>query len=73
MKPIMIVGLVLIVLGLVGLVVQGINYTSHENVVDVAGVKVTAETHKTVPIPLIAGLAALVAGVAVVIAASRKP
>lgn len=43
--------IILIVLGLVGLVVQGVTYTSERNVVDVAGMKVTAEEKKTVPIP----------------------
>jgi len=73
MKPLMILGIVLIVLGAIGLVVQGITYTTREKVVDVAGIQITAETQKTVPIPLIAGGVALVAGIAVVVVASRKP
>jgi len=73
MKPLMILGIVLIVLGAVGLVVQGITYTTREKVVDVAGIQITAETQKTIPIPLIAGGVALVAGIAVVVVASRKP
>jgi hypothetical protein len=72
MKPIVIVGIVLIVLGIVGLVIQGINYTSRETVADVAGVKVFTETHKTIPIPLIAGLGALVAGVVLVVVGAKK-
>jgi len=73
MKPLMILGIVLIILGAIGLVVQGITYTTREKVVDVAGIQITAETQKTIPIPLIAGGAALAAGIGVVVVASRKP
>jgi len=73
MKPKMIIGIVLIVLGTIGLVVQGITYTTREKVVDVAGIQISAETQKTVPVPLIAGGVALAAGIAVVVVASRKP
>jgi len=74
MKPLMILGIVLIILGAIGLVVQGVTYTTREKVVDVPGIiQVSAETQKTVPIPLIAGGVALVAGIAVVVVASKKP
>jgi hypothetical protein len=73
MKPTMIIGIVLILLGAIGLVVQGITYTTREKLVDVAGIQISAETQKTVPVPLIAGGVALAAGIAVVVVASRKP
>jgi hypothetical protein len=73
MKPLMILGIVLIVLGAIGLGVQGMTYTTREKVVDVAGIQISAETQKTVPVPLIAGGVALAAGIAVVVVASRKP
>jgi hypothetical protein len=72
MKNQMIIGIILIVLGLAGLVVQGVTYTSHRDVVDVAGVRVTAEQKRTVPVPMIAGGAALAAGVVLVVLAARK-
>ena len=73
MKPKMIIGIVLILLGAIGLGIQGITYTTREKVVDVAGIQISAETRKTIPIPLIAGGVALVAGIAIVVVASRKP
>jgi len=73
MKPLMILGIVLIILGAIGLGVQGITYTTRENVVDIGALKVTADTQKTIPIPAIAGGVALVAGIAVVVLASKKP
>jgi hypothetical protein len=74
MKPMMILGIVLIILGAIGLGVQGITYTTREKVVEIPGVfQVTADTQKTIPIPLIAGGVALAAGIGVVVVASRKP
>jgi hypothetical protein len=73
MKPAMILGIVLIVLGVAGLAFQGITYTTREKVVDIGGLQVTAETRKTIPIPLIVGGLALAGGIAVVVVASRKP
>ena len=72
MKPTMIMGIVLIVLGVAGLVFQGVTYTTREKVVDIGALQVTAETRKTVPIPLIVGGLALAGGIAVVVVASRK-
>jgi hypothetical protein len=72
MKPIVIVGIVLIVLGVAGLIFQGISYTTQEKVVDIGGLHVTAEKEKTIPIPAILGGLALAGGVALVVVAARK-
>jgi hypothetical protein len=72
MKTTMIVGIILIVLGAAGLAFQGISYTTHEKVIDIGGLGITAETRKTIPVPLIAGGLALVAGTGAVVVASRK-
>ena len=72
MKPIIVVGIILIVLGLAGLGFQGISYTTREKVVDIGGLTVTAERRKTIPMPLIVGGLALVAGIGTVVVASRK-
>jgi len=72
MKPLMILGIVLIVLGVVGLTVQGFSYTTREKVIDIGDVEITAETRKTVPVPLVAGGLALAGGIVAVLVASRK-
>ena len=71
MKPAAIAGIVLIVLGLAALAYQGFSYTSRETVIDIGPIKATADTQKTVPIPPIAGVVAVVAGVALVFAGKR--
>jgi len=71
MKQSMIIGIVLIVLGIVGLVFPVITYTTREPV-NFFGLQFTAEEHKTVLIPGVVGGLALVGGLAVVLASSRK-
>lgn len=71
MKPAMIIGIILIILGAIGLVVQGVSYTTREKVVDIGDLHVTAEKENTIPIPAIVGGVALAAGI-VVVMTSRK-
>lgn len=72
MKPMMMIGIALIILGVVGLIFQGISYTTREKVVDLGGLQVTAEKEKTIPIPAILGALALAGGIAMVVVTSRK-
>ena len=55
MKPAVIVGVILIVLGAVALAYQGITYTSQEKVVDLGPLKVEAKKEKTIPLPPLLG------------------
>lgn len=72
MKPGMIVGILLIVLGVVGLALGGFSFTQKEKVLDIGPIEATAEDEETVPIPpLLAGLA-LVGGVVLVAASARS-
>jgi hypothetical protein len=72
MKPITIIGVVLIVLGVVALAYQGITYTTNEKVVDLGPLKVEAKREKTIPLPPLLGGLALVGGIVLVIAGSRR-
>ena len=67
MKPIMIIGIVLIVLGVVALAYQGITYTSREKIIDIGPIHATADTKKTIPLSPILGGVALVGGIVLVI------
>ena len=71
MRPLAIVGIILIVLGVVALAYQGITYTTKEKVVDVAPLKVEKKQEKTIPLPPILGGVALVGGIVLLIASSR--
>jgi hypothetical protein len=72
MKPAMMFGILLIVLGALALAYQGFNYTKQEKVLDIGPIHATAEEQKHVSIPPILGGLALVGGILLVIAGSRK-
>jgi uncharacterized membrane protein len=72
MKPIMVIGLVLIVLGVVALAYQGITYTTREKIIDIGPIHASADTQKTIPLsPLVGGLS-LVGGIVLVIIGRKK-
>jgi uncharacterized membrane protein YidH (DUF202 family) len=62
MRPLAILGVVLIVLGIAGLVMGRFSYTTTEKVIDLGPLQATAEKEHNVAIPDIAGIAAIVAG-----------
>ena len=66
------VGFILIVLGVLALVYQGIQYTTKEKILDIGSIKISADTKKAIPLPLIVGGVALVAGIALILADRRK-
>lgn len=72
MKPLSLAGIVLLALGLAALAYQGFTYTSRETVIDIGPLKATAERQKTVPLPPIVGIVAVIAGVGLLVAGSRK-
>jgi hypothetical protein len=72
MKPKMIVAIILIALGIVALAYQGITYTTKEKVVDLGPIQVTAEKTKTLPLPPILGVIALVGGIVLLVIGNKK-
>jgi hypothetical protein len=69
MRPALIAGIALLMLGLF-LLVQGGSFTSRENVLSVGDVQITAEERQTIPTWV--GVGALVAGVAVIMVGMKK-
>jgi uncharacterized membrane protein YidH (DUF202 family) len=72
MKPIILIGIVLVVLGALALAYQGINYTRTEKLLDLGPIHATTETQKRIPLPPIIGGMALIGGVALLIAGARR-
>jgi uncharacterized membrane protein YidH (DUF202 family) len=72
MKIASIVGILLIVVGVIGLALGGINYTRREKVVDIGPIEATAEKHERIPLSPVAGGIALAAGVVLLVAGNRK-
>jgi hypothetical protein len=72
MKPLALVGVLLIVLGVVGLVVENVSFTERKTVLDVGPLKVQADEQKVVPIPTIAGVIAVVVGLGLVFLSRKR-
>ncbi len=72
MKPLVVVGILFLVLGVVALAYQGFSYTTKEKVLEVGPVQVTSETRKTVPLPPVLGGAALAVGLVLILVGSRR-
>jgi len=72
MRPIVLIGIVLVVLGALALAYQGINYTRTEKVFDLGPFHATQETQKRIPLPPILGGIALIGGISLLIAGTRR-
>jgi uncharacterized membrane protein len=72
MKPIMLTGIALILLGIVGLSYNQITYTSKEKILDIGPIQATAEKEKSIPLPPLLGGLVLVAGIGLVAAGYKK-
>jgi uncharacterized membrane protein len=72
MKPLAIIGVLLIVLGIAGLVVPRFTYTTEEKVLEVGPIVATAEKEHSISVPDIAGVVAVIAGAALVFASRRR-
>ena len=72
MKPIIWVGILLVVLGGLALAYQGFSYTHKEKVLDLGPIHATREDHEWVSIPPVLGGLALVGGIALLVVGGRK-
>ena len=72
MKPAVIVGILLIIVGVIALAYQGITYSTKKEVIDIGPIEASTETKKTIPLPPILGISALAGGIVLVVAGSRN-
>ena len=72
MKPIILAGIVVVVLGALALAYQGINYTHQEKVFDVGPIHATADTQDRIPLPPVIGGLVLVGGIALLVVGARQ-
>jgi hypothetical protein len=71
-KPVTLVGVALIILGVLALAYQGITYTKREKVIDLGPLTASIDKKKSIPLPPIVGALALAGGVVLVIVGARK-
>jgi uncharacterized membrane protein len=72
MKTTTLIGIVLILLGVVALMYQGITYTKTEKLLDIGPIHATTETQKTIPLPPVVGGLALLGGIVVLVLGDRR-
>ena len=65
------IGIALVVLGVLALVYGGISYSKNRTVLEVGSMQVTATEQKHIPVPALAGVAALIGGVAILVMGKR--
>ncbi len=65
------IGIVLIVVGLAGLAWGGFSFTRQKTVVDAGPIELKADKRESIPIPPVAGVVCLVAGIAMVVMPRR--
>ena len=71
-KPITLVGIALILLGIVAFAYQGISYTSREKVIDIGPLQASVDTKKTIPLPPILGGLVLAGGIVLVLVGTKR-
>ena len=72
MKPVGIIGIILIVVGIIALAYGGFSFKEHKKDVDLGPVQIGHTEEHTVPLPPILGALALAGGIVLVIVGSRK-
>jgi uncharacterized membrane protein len=72
MKPVGVVGIILIAIGIIALAWGGITYTKREKVIDAGPLQVSADKEKTIPFPPVLGGICLVGGIILVIVGNRQ-
>ena len=71
MRPLVVFGILLIAIGVAGLLIDNISFTEKRVVVDAGPLKVTADQQRTIPIPSIAGVIAIVIGAGMLVVSRR--
>ena len=73
MKSMMIGGLLLVAIGIVALLYEGITYTKHKDVVNLGPIKITSNEERTIPITPIVGGLILAGGVVLILSSWKNP
>ena len=71
MKPTAIVAILLIVIGVIALAYGGFSFTTKEKVAEVGPLKLEKDKTRSVPLPPVLGVLALVGGVAMLVVSRR--
>ena len=73
MNTITVIGVILVVIGAVGLIWGGIDYTSNRNAINMGGMHLEVNETRHIPLSPIAGAVALAAGVILIVVGRKRP
>jgi hypothetical protein len=71
MRNLTMVGVVLVLLGIAGLIVENVQFTETKKVIDIGPLQVKTEEQHNIPIPTVAGVVAVIAGLGMIVASNR--
>jgi hypothetical protein len=71
-KPLVVVGILLIVFGIFALAYNRISYTTEEKIAEIGPLTATARREKSIPLPPVLGGLALLAGAGMIAAGYRR-
>jgi hypothetical protein len=72
MKPVTIIGIVLVVIGIIGFATGGLSFTHEKKVVDLGSVQISHKTQDTLPLSPIFSAVSLLVGLGLVVGARSK-
>jgi uncharacterized membrane protein HdeD (DUF308 family) len=72
MKPAVVVGILLLIVGIAGLAFGGFSFTRKEKVLDVGPIEASADKKESLPVPPILGALAIVGGVVLLASSARR-
>ena len=72
MKPLTIVGILLIIIGIVAFAYGGFSFTTTEKVAEIGPLKVEKERTRSLPLPPVLGALALAGGVILLVVGARR-
>jgi uncharacterized membrane protein HdeD (DUF308 family) len=72
MRPAVVVGILLIIVGIAGLAFGGFSFTRKEKVLDVGPIEASADKKESLPVPPILGALAIVGGVVLLASSARR-
>jgi hypothetical protein len=72
LKPVTLIGIILIVIGIIGFATGGISFTHRKKDVDLGSVQISHKTQDTLPLSPVFSSVSLLAGLGLVIVGSRS-
>jgi hypothetical protein len=65
------VGVILVILGIAGLVIEYVTVTERRTVAEIGPLELKTEEERNIPIPTIAGIVAVIAGLTMIVVSRR--